>query len=134
MSKVSISEVARAPVVDAAQDFVGSNETRAFFKADRDPIQVYQNRLEPDATMRIGPSDEDSITYVWQGGVEVAGQSMPSGSSFIVERGASADVSAGGAPSVLLTFFGNTASRRHSGGRIHLLPLDRVPRGDLGHE
>lgn len=135
MSKVSISELAKTEVVSDSEAFAGSSETRAFFKPGKDPIQVYFNRLESGGKMRIGPSDDDSITYVWEGTVEVAGQTLPTGSSFIVERGASSEVRNGNAPSQLLTFYGNEASERGSESRIRLLPRQRVPFAqDLGHD
>ena len=135
MSKISISEMAKTPVVDAADGFAGSDETRSFFKAGKDPIQVHLNRLEPGHTMRIGPSADDSITFVWQGDIDIAGQSLATGSSMIVERGAAADVRSGDAEALLLTFSGNADSPPSPGGRLHLLPRHRVPFTiDLGHE
>ena len=134
MAKVSIAEVAKAPVVSTPDEFAGSNETRALFKAGKDPIQAHLNRLEPGGAMRIGPTDHDTITYVWEGSVQVAGESLAAGSSFIVERGASADIEAGGEAAQLLTFSGNGATKPSPGGHAHLLPRARVPfANDLGH-
>ena len=62
MAKVSIAEIDKAPVVSTPAEFAGSAETRALFKADKDPIQAHLNRLASGGTMRIGPTDHDSIT------------------------------------------------------------------------
>lgn len=134
MAKVSIAEVDKAPVVSTPREFAGSMETRALFKADKDPIQAHLNRLEPGDAMRIGPTNHDSITYVWEGAVEVSGKSLPAGSSFIVERNATAEVRSAGESARLLTFSGNSDTPPSPGGRIHLLPKDRLPFAkDLGH-
>lgn len=134
MAKVSIAEVDKAPVVSTPDEFAGSTETRTLFKAGKDPIQAHLNRLAAGGAMRIGPSDHDSITYVWEGPVEVSGKRLPAGSSFIVERNAAAEVGSSGESALLLTFSGNSETQPSPGGRIHLLPKDRLPfANDLGH-
>jgi hypothetical protein len=134
MSKVSISESAKAIIIATPAEFAGSGETRAFYNAEKAPIQVYQNCLAPGAMMRIGPTSADSITYVWQGDIETGGQSLPAGSSFIVEQSASAEIRNGDQMTILLTFQATRPSVSQPGAHLHLLPRKRVPySANLGH-
>jgi hypothetical protein len=135
MAKVQIAEADKAPRISSPEAFAGSSETRAFFKPGKDPIQLHLNRVEPGRPMRIGPTDQDCISYVWEGAVEIGGEALPTGSSFIVEHGACAKAIAGNAGALLLTFAGNGATLPSPGGRIHLMPRDRLPyANDLGHD
>lgn len=135
MAKVSISNFEKAQIVDVPPKFSGSDETQIFFKDGKAPIQLYLNRLAPGGAMHLSPGETHAMTYVWEGEVEVAGERLGRGSSFIVERGASADVSNHGADARLLTFMSDKPSRGKAAGHVHLLPTASVPREeDFGHE
>lgn len=134
MSRVSIATMSEAPVVSLPDGLAGSGEARALFHRDKDPIHVLLHKVRQGEDLRIGPMANDSVAYVWAGGVEADGEALSHGSSLIVERSASVEIVGVEADSLVLTFAASKApAHDRAGGHVHLLPDDQVPRlADLG--
>jgi hypothetical protein len=134
MARVSIVDLDRAARVESPQALVGDAATRALFAGDNDPLHVHLHRIERDGRLRIASAQSDCVAYVWQGCVEACSEPLSSGSSLIVERGASVDIKGHDAGSLLVSFAASRpAPSPRAGGHVHLLPKERVPRlADLG--
>jgi hypothetical protein len=111
------------------QGFAGVAESQGFHYKEQDPLHVYLHHLASDGTLRIGPKETDCMVYVWKGAVEAGGSKLASGSSMIVERGATLEIRGSDAKSEVLTFSAARPGREaRAGGHVHLLPTERVPR------
>ena len=134
MAKVSIAALDKATPVSCPDGMSGCGDTRAFFAGDGHPLHLHLHRLKPGETLRIGPRRTECLGYVWHGAVEAGGETLPAGSSLIVENGASLAVTGAGGGAELLSFAAAKSSPApRAGGHVHLLPVARVPRNpDLG--
>jgi hypothetical protein len=74
-----------------------------------------------------GPTD--LALFVWKGAVEAGGARLEEKSSAVIESGASLRVAAGEGGATLLAFnLRETVAREATGGHVHILPRERVPR------
>lgn len=129
MSRVSIVTCESAPIVQKNGGFCGAVETRSIFSGDRQPIHLYFHRLGPGATARFEGRPADVAIFVWKGGVEAGGSHLESGSSVVVEFGASITLAARGEGATLLAFnLRERGAGDRSGMHVHLLPNESVPR------
>jgi hypothetical protein len=129
MSKVQIVTCENAPIVEPCAIFRGEMETRALLNRDSDPIHLHLHQLGPGASVQLDGDTTDVTIFVWKGGVEAHGSRLESGSSAIVEFGASLTLTACSEGASLLAF--NLTTRRsddRAGRHVHLLPNERVPR------
>ncbi len=131
MARVSLAHADKAPVVARPPRAEGSIETRALFTRTGDPIHLHLHRLGPGATMSITGEPTDCVIYVWEGAVEAGGVRLAARSSAIAEYGASFPVTACGEGAAVLAFrLRERGAGERAGGRVHLLPGERVPRVD----
>lgn len=129
MAKIAVRSLEMSAIITAPDGIAGSGETRAMFDRETDPIHVYVNRLKPGESVTIGPRAADSAAYVWQGDLIAGEQLLSSGSSIMVERGATVALKAGAHDAALITFAaGQPSEAPHPGGHVHLLPREDVPR------
>jgi hypothetical protein len=129
MPKVSLRSAEQCPVVESPQGAVGEVETRAIFSRECDPIHLHRHALGPGASLRFTGAPTDCLIYVLAGAVEAGGVRLGPRSSAVVEYRASVTATGCSEGGVLLAF--NLRERRsadRSGGYVHLLPNDRVPR------
>lgn len=133
MPKVSIAPLADTTVASPSTVFAGDGEVRTFFDGDKHPIHVHLHTLSGDQALRIAPTAVDCVAYVWRGGVSAAGKTLVSGSSLVVEHGASLDIVSTEETSQLVTFTAAVpAASPRAGGHVHLMPTEQVPRfGDI---
>lgn len=129
MAKVAIGSLEKAAAVSPPPGICGAVESLAYFNRNKDPLHLHLHRIAPGQGLRIGPTDRDCAAYVWEGEVTAGRVALPQGSSLIVEHGASQEVTAGSNGAVLVAFTANgRQAESRAGGRVHLLPNDRVPR------
>lgn len=123
MSRVSIAEVNKATAV-AGSDGI---ETRAMFAGNSDPIHLQAHRLDPAASMAVSADKADVALFIWKGSVTAGGQELREKASAIVERGRALELAAGGEGATVMAFQ-LSAGSEGTGGHVHLLPSERVPR------
>lgn len=129
MARISIGTPEKALPASPPSGMAGPNSSQAYFARDNDPLHLYLHRLDAGEVLRIGTMPCDCAAYVWNGAVATGGSALPQGSSLVVEHGAQAELTAGGAGAVVLTFAERAPpSEQRGGGHVHLLPQDRVPR------
>lgn len=126
MAKVLVVEPERASEGFWPDGVQGQGRVFACVTGDRFPLELHRFEMTPGQRLRIGPRDVDTVVYVWRGGAGGGMCSLPSGSSVIVERGASLEITASMDGAELLVFAGTSAGRGE-GGHVHLLPKARVP-------
>jgi len=133
MSKVFIASSDDAAVVTTPTGFAGEAETRSLFDGEQNPIHSHLHRLSRGASMSVGPMQMDCVVYVWTGAVQAGGRPLAAGSSLVVERGASIEISGEDETSQLLTFHAaRPPANPRAGGHVHLLPDEHVPRAEMG--
>ena len=104
----------------------------AYFDGAGDPIHLHLHSLQPAERLVISPMANDCSVYVWQGAVVAGGVDLAAGSSAVVGRGASLEVTglelagAGGEEALVLCFAGS--ADKDGLGTVRLLPAARVPR------
>jgi hypothetical protein len=131
MPRVSLSAVDKVPIVARQAGTAGSIETRAIFNRDCDPIHLYMHRLSAGACMSIVGEPTDRLIYTWQGAIEAGGVRLDSRSSAVVEYRSTLLVAACGEGASLLEFLlKERGPAARSGGHVHVLPAERVPRID----
>lgn len=109
----------------------GTASTSVYLDAERFPLELHRLRLGAAEGVTIGPVGRGRIGYVWHGAVRAGGHDLPTGSSFIVERGESLDVEAAGeGGDVLLFAASHDPHQPEPGGHVHLLPNAMVPRNE----
>ena len=132
MGKISIATLTDAVPVDPPPGFGGEAETAALFDQAKDPLHVHLHTVGPGVVLQIGPLDVDCVGYVWEGGVDAGGRRLAATSSFVVERGAVLEVRGAEAGARLVTFMAaQPPAAPRTGGHVHLLPTERVPRAEL---
>lgn len=128
MPKVSIATLEKSvPVPSPVSE--GVVESRAMLSRQVDPIHLTMHRLGPNATMTLAGDPSDLALFVWQGSVEAGGAVLDEKASVVIEYGASLPLKAGSHGAVVMAF--NLSGRQSdapSGGHVHILPSDRVPR------
>jgi hypothetical protein len=134
MTKVQFVSPDGAALIDAPSSGGGRIQSRAYFNKEADPLHLQVHELTADTVLNAGSLETDTLVYVWMGAVVVQGVRLAERSSLIVERGASAAVSAVDNAAKLLFF---TPKKPRSGEqtapRLRLLPRERVPcNRDLG--
>ncbi|MFT3966151.1 MAG: hypothetical protein QM690_09740 [Sphingobium sp.] len=132
MPRISIATAGRARPVPAPDGMEGGEGTLAYFDGPHDPVHLHLHRLARDAGLRMTPHGVDRLAYVWQGAVEAGGRLLDEGSTLIVGRGGTLDMTARDDSILLLFAPGKEArpERPHGGGgpvRL-LLPRALVPR------
>lgn len=129
MARISIGTPEKALPASLPPGMAGPNPCQAYFAREADPLHLYLHRLGAGEILRIGPMACDCAAYVWEGAIVTDGSALPLGSSLVVEHGAETELTAGEAGAVVLTFAEREpAQTQRSGGHVHLLPEDRVPR------
>lgn len=129
MARVSIGTPEKALPASPPAGIDGASDCRAYFDRESDPLHLYQHRLDAGATLHIGPMACDCVGYVWEGSIRAGDANLPHGSSLVVEHGAEMAFTAGDAGAVILTFARRQAPQlQRTGGHVHLLPSNRVPR------
>ncbi len=123
MAKVSIAEVDKTPAVNTSPGV----ESRAMLAGSTDPIHLLAHRLDAGASMTVSADKADVALFVWKGSVSAGGQELGEKASAIVERGRSLQLAAGPDGASIIAFQ-LSAGSGNSGGHVHLLPSDRVPR------
>src|ERR1700677_2988429 len=134
MAKVQFVTPDRAAQVEAPTSGGGRTRSRAYFDKEADPLHLQVHELTADTVLNAGSPEIDTLVYVWMGAVVVQGVRLAERSSLIVERGASAQVSAVDNAATLL-FFTPKKQRpdEQTAPRLRLLPRERVPcNRDLG--
>jgi hypothetical protein len=117
-----------APLPEACK---GSAQARLYVDPERFPLGLHQIRLGANDTVTVGPIGRGRIGYVWRGAVRAGGCDLPTGSSFIVERGQSLDVEGTDeGAEVLLFAASHDPHEPEPGGHVHLLPSANVPRNN----
>lgn len=133
MAKVQFVTPENAATIEAPPG-AGQIQSRAYFKEQTDPLHLQVHRLTADAVLHVRDLPTDTLVYVWTGTVAVHGVRLGERSSLIMERGASAEMSAVDGAAALL-FFTPKEQRRSDGAvpSLRLLPRERVPHNpDLG--
>lgn len=110
------------------------NGELAYLAGERDPLHLRLHRIGRGESIGIGPGAVDAVCYLWTGAIEAGGHRLGAGSSVIVEHGGEIAVTGLDADSRLLVFAAALPPvGQRSGGRVHILPAERVPRSeDLG--
>jgi hypothetical protein len=131
MPRVSLSFVATALIVHEPADAAGQIETRALFNRDCDPIHLHLHRLSAGASMTVVGDPTDCLIYVWEGAIDAAGKILDTRSSAIVEYRAELLVTASVEGAAILVFqLRERGKQDRTGGHVHVLPSERVPRID----
>ncbi len=130
MAKVAVRQIEKmAPVAALPVGTEGAAESRALFHGAKDPIHLHAHSLAPGDAIRIVGDPADRAIHVFAGAVTVDGVLLPKGSTAIAEYGATVELVAGAEGATLLDFHvRERAADDRSGGHVHLLPEDRVPR------
>ena len=128
MAKVSIIPFEKARQAPPPPTFSGSEEARTYFDGNS-PLHLHLLNIDRGRTLRVGDSAIDRVIYIWRGAVTALGHVLKQGSSIIVEHGRTLAIQAEDERSVALAFAAANASQQsRQGGRIHLLPEQRIPR------
>lgn len=129
MSKTRVASYETSTALSLPPGFSGHAQARSYFPQDDAPLRLHLLEIEQDATLAFEPSAVDRLAHVWQGEVEAGTRRLEAGSTLIVEHGASLDVCAL-TPQARIAVFSASAPlpNQRSGGHVHLLPRDRVPR------
>jgi len=129
MAKVTVVTPERAVPSELPDGFSGEAGTMTYLAGTRDPLHLHSHDIAPGATLHIGPRAIDCLAYVWTGTVETGGERLATGSSLVVEHGATLAIVGGDEAATVLTFSTATAPEKpRAGGHVHLLPVERVPR------
>jgi hypothetical protein len=134
MAKVQFVMPDGAAPIEAPSSGGALIHSRAYFTKEADPLHLQLYELTAGAVWNAGSLETDSLVYVWMGAVVVLGVRLAERSSLIVERGASAEISAIDTTAKLL-FFSPKRQRpsEQTAPRLRLLPRARVPcNRDLG--
>jgi hypothetical protein len=128
MAKIEIVRLEDARNIEPAAKARGQVHSRAYFDKTSDPLRLSIHQLSAGATLNLAAAPTDALAYVWKGVVLVRGVRLEQRSSFIIDRGGSAEIAAATEATVLL--FGLDAQAGAAGvtPSIHLLPNERVPR------
>lgn len=117
-----------APLPEACE---GSAKASRYVDGESFPLELHRISLDAADSLTIGPVGRGRIGYVWHGAVRAGGRDLPAGSSFIVERGQSLEVTGAGEGADLLLFAASRDPQEpEPGGHVHLLPSENVPRND----
>lgn len=100
----------------------------AYLDGEKHPIHLHRTSLAPGERMNIARQAADCVVYVWQGTVMAGGAQLASGSSAIVEAGEALAITSVTDAAVLTFAAAQPARHGRSGGHVHLLPADRVPK------
>lgn len=99
----------------------------AYFDSASDPIHLHLHSLKPGERLAIGPIASDCAAYVWQGAVMAGDVELAAGSSAIVGRGTTLELTGTGGEEALVLCFAGSADKDGT-GTVRLLPAARVPR------
>lgn len=132
MPKVAIVTPDKRRAANDTSGLTGSARLSAYLAGEKDPIHLHLARLAPGESLHIGPLDADGVAYVWQGAVAAGAAQLAAGSSAIVERGAQLELTGAGPQEAAVLIFAGSAAAAHgrSGGHVHLLPAENVPRAE----
>lgn len=109
----------------------GTAQSRVYVDPEAFPLELHRIRLGITDTVTLQPTGRGRIGYVWRGEARAGGHDLSAGSSFIVERGQSLEVSSGGEGcDVLLFAASHDPQQAEPGGHVHILPSAMVPRND----
>jgi hypothetical protein len=128
MAKVSIVSVDKAKTVPSPPGS-GGIESRELLGKPSDPIHLQQHRLEPGANLTLAADPADLAIFVWKGAVRAGGADLREKSSVVLEQGASMTMQASDQGASVLAFhLSEQGPGKTSGGHVHILPAERVPR------
>ncbi len=131
MPRISVMTLDRARRVPPPAGCSGLAGALAWFDGAKDPLHLHLHEIAPGEVLRLEGGDTDRLAYVWSGGVMAGGCALAAGSSLVVGHGAALAIAGGAGPSRLLTFAAaQPAAARGEGGRVHLLPAERVARSE----
>ena len=129
MSKTRVARFETSTSMALPPGFSGVAQARSYFPQDDAPLRLHLLEIGQDDRLAFEPHPIDRLAHVWQGEVVAGGQRLEAGSTFIVEHNASLELS-GLARQSRIAIFSASAPlpNQRSGGHVHLLPRDRVPR------
>lgn len=130
MARIAIVSPDKAEITARGKTAVRA-ETRAYFRANSDPLHLHLHRLERGGRLPIASGAIDRAIFIWRGAANLGGHWLEAGSSAIVERGAEAEIETPQEGCELLVFEANPDSaspKRNGGGHVRVLPRADVPR------
>jgi hypothetical protein len=132
MAKVTVVRPERARAAAQVAGVDGNAALRTYLDGAGHSLHLHLAQIAAGETLRLGPLAGDLAAYVWQGDVIAGGLALAAGSSAIAERGAVLELCGaegdGAAQVVLFCGAGGNAGAAREQARVHLLPVDRVPR------
>lgn len=128
MTRIMIRTAEAASAVGAPPWLSGIDGVRSYCSDAKAPIHL--DTLHPDAgaAFAIAGGDADRLAYVWDGEVDAGGVRLRKGSSLIVERGGRVELTARAVDTRLVVFSTNRPATGREGDKVHLLPVEQVPR------
>ncbi len=136
MPRVLIRTAEQATPVSLPPGFEGEASSSDYFAdyvGSDVPLRLHAIELPRATSLSFLAQATDRIVYLWKGAVDVQGHALREGSSFVVEHGAQTLATGDADRSVLLVFAATTPERQQrTGGHVHLLPTQSVPRASLG--
>lgn len=131
MPKISVitPEKTRASSLPAGMS--GKSQVTAYLETGQFPLSLYMHEVASGESLAIEGLAVDCVVYVWSGSVRAGGCDLAGGSSIVVEKGQAIEI-AGDAPNSRILAFSASAPGKGqaSGHKVHILPVDRVPRSD----
>jgi len=129
MVKTQVGSYETSTAVPLPAGFSGEAQARSYFPRKDALLRLHIFEIEQDKPLVFEPHAIDRLAHVWQGEVEAGGQRLEAGSTIIVEHGASLDVLALNPLARIAVFSASSPlPNQRSGGHVHLLPRNRVPR------
>jgi|GEM_PF-1105847 len=129
MAKVTVVSPERAIACDTPPGFVGAATSLAYLAGPRDPLHLHCHTIAAGKRFTIGPRAADCLAYVWTGAAEAEGNRLDSGSSLVVEHGATLTLTGLENDTMVLAFTTSSPpAEQRAGGHVHLLPVDNVSR------
>jgi len=129
MSKITVETFAGSAACDAPEGFSGQVAARSYFNEETDPIRLQVFSVKHADRLRIEASAIDRLAYVWKGEAEAGGRELTSGSSLIVEHGATLEIIGRAEVTMIVMFAASQPpANQRQGGHLHFLPFDNVPR------
>lgn len=107
----------------------GPGDVRTYVPAEKFPLRCHEVRLAAGEQITVGPTETESIGYIWHGDATAGGHRLLAGSSFVVERGERLVISGESDRCDILLFAASAPPQTcRAGGHVHILPNQHVPR------
>lgn len=131
MSKLTVTTCNEAVASSLPDAYSGGGAAASYFVADQHPLHLHLIEFRRGEVLRVRSGAIDQLAYVWGGAVDAGGRRLDTGSSLIVEHGASLQVVGAAEISALLAFSAaQPPAEARAGGHVHLLPAEHAPRSD----